>query len=143
MDRAVLKEYVDICEHINELQHKIHSLQKKKSSMAVDSVHGSMPEFPYAPKRFRIEGVEYSVKDQAMIAQLQLQLQKRIDRLQTLKNDYDIAIVDAPARIQRIIWYKYGQDEGTLTWAEVAAKMGKQATADSVRKELERFLEKK
>ena len=45
-----------------------------------------------------------------------------------------------PARMQRIIRLKYF--EGKL-WKEIAAQMGRNATADSVRMEFERFLSKK
>ena len=41
--------------------------------------------------------------------------------------------------MQRIIRYRYLEG---LTWEQVAMRMGRRATADSVRKELERFFEK-
>ena len=42
-----------------------------------------------------------------------------------------------PARMQRIVRYRYLEG---LSWEQVAARMGRGATADGVRKELERFL---
>jgi len=46
----------------------------------------------------------------------------------------------ASARVQRIIRYKIFEN---LTWEEVAVKMGRKATAESVRKEYQRFLYEK
>ena len=45
-----------------------------------------------------------------------------------------------PQRMQRIIRYAIFQK---FSWGEVAAKLGRKATADSARKEFERFLEEK
>ena len=42
-----------------------------------------------------------------------------------------------PSRMQRIIRYRYLEG---MSWGQVAIKMGRKASADSVRMELERFL---
>ena len=44
-----------------------------------------------------------------------------------------------PQRMQRIIRYKIFED---MTWTEVAARMGRNATELSVKKEYQRFMEK-
>ena len=45
-----------------------------------------------------------------------------------------------PPRMQRIIRYKVFDG---LTWGQVAARMGRKATADSVKKEFQRFMAEK
>ncbi len=45
-----------------------------------------------------------------------------------------------PVRMQRIIQYKIFEN---LSWEEVAKKMGRKATGNSLRMELERFLKEK
>ena len=45
-----------------------------------------------------------------------------------------------PQRMQRIIRYKIFEE---LSWSEVAIRMGRKATADSVKKEYQRFMDEK
>lgn len=45
-----------------------------------------------------------------------------------------------PQRMQRIIRYAIFQK---MSWSEVAIKLGRKATADSVRMEFQRFMEEK
>ena len=42
-----------------------------------------------------------------------------------------------PSRMQRIIRYRYLEG---LAWKQVAARMGRKATENSVKKEFERFM---
>ena len=42
-----------------------------------------------------------------------------------------------PVRMQRIVRYKFFEG---LEWEQIAIKMGRKATKDSVRKEFERFM---
>ena len=46
----------------------------------------------------------------------------------------------SPMRMQRIIKYKIFQG---LTWGETAEKIGRKATGDSIRMEMERFFKEK
>jgi hypothetical protein len=46
-------------------------------------------------------------------------------------------MVTIPARMQRIIRWKLFEG---LTWEETAAKLGRKATGDSVKKEFQRFM---
>lgn len=46
-------------------------------------------------------------------------------------------LLTVPIRMQRIIRYRYLEG---LAWEQVAARMGRRATADSVRMELNNFL---
>ena len=48
-------------------------------------------------------------------------------------------MVTIPARMQRIIRWKLFEG---LTWDEVAVKMGRNATGESVKKEFQRFFSK-
>ena len=57
-----------------------------------------------------------------------------------IKAKAEKVMAGASARVQRIIRYKIFEN---LTWEEVAVKMGRKATAESVRKEYQRFLYEK
>lgn len=48
-------------------------------------------------------------------------------------------MISIPFRMQRIIKYKIFED---MTWQQVADRMGRRVTAESVKKEFQRFFEK-
>ena len=49
-------------------------------------------------------------------------------------------MISIPFRMQRIIKYKIFEE---MTWQQVADRMGRKTTEESVRKEFKRFFEKK
>lgn len=139
MDKNILNEYIDACELIKETEQDIARLKKKQSTVVVGNVKGSMPEFPYAEQHFKIEGVQYNVKDEAQLRIEEQLLLERKDKAKEIKTEVEKWINTIPVRMQRIVRYKFFED---ATWEQVANKIGRNTTANSVRKEFERFLEK-
>ena len=61
------------------------------------------------------------------------------ENAEELKLQVEVWMLSIPFRMQRIIKYKIFED---LTWQQVADRMGRKTTEDSVRKEFQRFFEK-
>lgn len=139
MDKETLHDYVDTCELIRETERELERLEKKRYSIARDSVSGSNPEFPYERKTFKVEGAYMSDADAAMIVKKQHLLEQRKRSAEQKKYAIEMWLLTVPSRIQRIIRYRY--IEG-FSWERVADRMGRECTGESVRKELERYLEK-
>ena len=64
-------------------------------------------------------------------------LEQRKANAEQIKIQVEEWMLTLPSRMQRIVKYRYLEG---LPWEKVAVKMGRKATADSVRMELERFL---
>ena len=64
-------------------------------------------------------------------------LERRKANAEKIKQNVEEWMLTIPARMQRIIRWKFFED---LTWEEVAVKMGRKATGDSVRKEFDNFM---
>ena len=140
MDKAILEQYIDACELIKETEADIRKVKKQRKTILQDRVHGSMKEFPYAAQSFKIQGMAYSaVRDPGALEAYERLLEERKARAEEIKVQVEAWMNTVPQRMQRIIRYKIF-DEGT--WEQVAAKMGRKATADGVRKEFDRFMEK-
>ena len=103
-----------------------------------DSVKGSMQDFPYTPTTIKIQGMVYeAVAEPGRLAREEKLLQERKAVAQAIKLQVEEWLNGIPSRMQRII--RYSVFEG-LSWGEVAIRMGRKATADSVRKEYDRFM---
>ncbi len=140
MDKKLLNEYIDACELLKETELELERLEGKIPTMTLDKVTGSMQEFPYIETNIQIEGVvDVGVTSQAILAQKAL-LQERRRKAEAAKIQVENWMNEIPARMQRIIRYRYFHN---LTWEEVADKMGRKATGNSARMELERFFRKK
>ncbi|MCI8876460.1 MAG: RNA polymerase subunit sigma-70 [Lachnospiraceae bacterium] len=140
MDKKLLNEYIDACELLKETELELERLEGKIPTMTLDKVTGSMQEFPYIETNIQIEGVvDVGVTSQAILAQKAL-LQERRRKAEAAKIQVENWMNEIPARMQRIIRYRYFHN---LIWEEVADKMGRKATGNSVRMELERFFRKK
>ena len=136
MNKDILQDYIDTCALIHEAEDALKRLESRQKDMTKDSVRGSMHDYPYAPKTFVIEGVDYSEDRQQAIHAERRILEERKQRCEQLKLEVDQWMVELPSRIQRII--RYHVFEG-LTWAQTAAKLGRKSTAESVRKEWANF----
>lgn len=129
MDINILKDYIDACELEKELEKRIQALEQQ--SMTHDVVSGSNPDFPYQGQHFHIEGVTQQTDTNYEYEQLKQQR----DRIKQLRQQVDEIIAKAPARIQRIIRYKYFDK---LSWIQIAKKFS--STPDSIRMELKRYM---
>lgn len=138
MDKEILKQYIDVCEQVKEAKEDILRLKKNRKKIVQDRVSGSTHEFPYTAKSFHIEGLSYPVvKDPAELDRREAILQERLQRAEEIQSQVEAWMLTIPQRMQRIIRYRVFEE---LSWNEVAIRMGRKATADSVRMEYIRFM---
>ena len=139
MDKRILEEYIDACEVIKEAEAEIRKLESKKNITANETVSGSNPEFPYNPQHFKVQGITYSYEDDRKIRAKKEILKKKKEKAEELKLQVEVWMISIPFRMQRIIKYRIFED---MTWQQVADRMGRNSTEESVRKEFQRFFEK-
>ena len=138
MDKEILKQYIDACEQVREAKADILRLKKNRKRIEQDRVTGSAHEFPYTAKSFHIEGLAYPVvKNPDELDRREEILRERLQRAEEIKRQVEVWMITIPQRMQRIIRYRVFDE---LSWNEVAIRMGRKATADSVRMEYIRFM---
>ena len=140
MDKNILSQYIDACELIKETDEEIKKLNRKKKTVIQTNVSGSNPEFPYNPQHFKIQGTTFNYADDSQLRYQKKILEERKSQAEQLKINVEGWLNTIPPRMQRIIKYKVFEE---LTWQQVARKMGRRATEEGVRKEFNRFFEKK
>lgn len=140
MDKQILKDYIDAVELMKETEEDIQALEEKKKQMAHICVKGSNPDFPYQEQHFSVEGIAFSWADDAALRGELKALAERKRLAEQIRARAQQEINRAPARIQRIIRFRYFKG---MSWEETAKKMGRGSTGDSVRMELDRFFSKK
>lgn len=136
MDKKILEDYIDACEFIRETEAEIKRLERKKR-IVQDKVRGSNPEFPYEERSFRLHGTTETFESAGRLAREREILEEQRTGAEELKLQVEEWMKEIPFRMQRIIRYKFFN---RLNWEEVAALMGKKCTADSVKKEFQRFM---
>ena len=78
MDKDILKQYIDACEAVKETEEQIRQLRKNRKTVVVDAVKGSMHDFPFAAKSFKVAGIAHSVlEDPGQLDREELILEKR------------------------------------------------------------------
>ena len=138
MDKEILKQYIDACEQVKEAKADILRLKKNRKKIVQDRVSGSAHEFPYTAQSFHIEGLSYPVvKDPDELDRREEILRERLQRAEEIKRQVEAWMLTIPQRMQRIIRYRVFEE---LSWNEVAIRMGRKATADSVRMESTNFM---
>ena len=138
MDKEILRQYIDACEQVKEAKEDILRLKKNRKKIVQDRVSGSAHEFPYTAKSFHIEGLPYPVvKDPDELDRREEILRERLRRAEEIKHQVEVWMLTIPQRMQRIIRYRVFEE---MSWSEVAIRMGRNATADSVRMEYIRFM---
>lgn len=137
MDKDILNDYIDACANIKDTEAEIRKLNKRKKTIIQTNVDGSNPDFPYERKRFKIQGVAFNYEDDMSLRIYRKTLEERKQKAEELKLQVERWMNTIPNRMQRIIRYKIFEG---MTWEQVAQKIGRKATADSVRKEFEKFL---
>ena len=136
MDKTVLNDYIDACENIKDTEKHIARLKKRKNTVIQTNVSGSNPEFPYEKKHFKVQGVQFSYTDEDRLKKEEAVLEERKANAEELKLEVDQWMNTIPNRMQRIIRYKIFEG---MSWEDVAKRLGRKATGDSVRKEYENF----
>lgn len=137
MDKSILQEYIDACELVKETEKEIRKLNQKKKTVIQDSVKGSSHEFPYVEQHFKVQGTTFTVKDDSRLRYEEKLLERQKAKAEQIKLQVEEWMLTISSRMQRIVRYRYLEG---MTWEQVAAKMGRKATADSVRMELNKFL---
>ena len=138
LGKQILEQYIDACELIKDTKEEIGKLRKRRRQIQKDSVKGSAQEFPYTLQTYHLEGLGYAtVKDPDELDRMEELLAERIRNAERIKRQVETWLNTVAPRMQRIIRYRVFDD---MTWAQVAVKMGRKATADSVRMEFERFI---
>lgn len=123
---------------MKEAKEDILRLKKNRKKIVQDRVSGSAHEFPYTAKSFHIEGLSYPVvKDPDELDRREAILQERLQKAEEIKRQVEAWMLTIPQRMQRIIRYRVFEE---LSWNEVAIRMGRKATADSVRMEYTNFM---
>lgn len=140
MDKQILKDYIDAAELLKETEEDIRALEEKKKQIAHICVKGSNPDFPYQEQHFSVEGTAFSWADDATLREELKALAERKRLAEQIRARAQQEINRAPARIQRIIRFRYLKG---MPWEETAKRMGRGSTGDSVRMELDRFFSKK
>ena len=137
MDKAILQEYIDACELVKETEKEIRKLNQKNKTIIQTNVKGSMHEFPYVEQHFKVQGTTFTVKDDSRLRYEEKLLERQKAKAEQIKLQVEEWMLTISSRMQRIVKYRYLEG---LSWEQVAAKMGRKATADSVRMELNKFL---
>lgn len=143
MNKDILIQYCDLQQEISELQERKVKLEKQlKSFMDGGTVTDMVTGGVGGIQHFKIEGFPVVAYDRARNA-----LQKNIQRienkytelleLQNETEEYIESIKDS--RMRRIVRMRFIDK---LSWLKVACRVGGNATADSVRMEFNRFIEK-
>lgn len=139
LDKRVLEDYIDACAQVKETKADLLKLQKAKKRREQDAVKGSAHEFPYTAQTFHIEGIAYPlVQDPGEEDRLEEILRERLRNAERIKRDVEAWLNTISMRMQRIIRYRIFEE---LPWNDVAMRMGRQATAESVKKEYQRFMD--
>ena len=140
MDKQILEQYIDACELIKETEEDIRRVKKQRKNILNDRVYGSMKEFPYTVHGIKIHGMAYSVvSDPGSLEAYERLLEERKTRAEEIKVQVEAWLNTIPQRMQRIVRFKFFEG---LSWGEAATKIGRKATADSIKMEFRRFLEK-
>lgn len=138
LDKRILEQYIDACAQVKETEAELEKIRRVKKQQEQDIVKGSAHEFPYTLRNYQIEGLAYaSMREPGAEDHLEEVLKERLRKAARIKQDVEMWINTIPVRMQRIIRYRLFQG---MTWEQVAIRMGRGATGDSVRVEYVRFM---
>lgn len=144
ISKEILIQYSDLQEEVKEVRERIDKTEKQIAKIedegnVIDSVcggnggiqHFKIEGFPY-PEYSRKKTLLYARK--ATLASLEMELMETLNKVEEF-----IASVE-DSRMRRIITLRFNDN---LSWFKVAERLGGKSTADSVRMEFNRFMEKK
>ncbi len=140
MDKSILYQYIDACELIKDTEREIERIRNRRREVVTDKVKGSSYDFPFGQISYIIHGIPDNEQDQRALDRQEILLEKRKAAAEEIKLQVEEWLSTIPLRMQRIIRYKVFDG---MTWAQVAVRMGRRATADSVRVEFQRFMDEK
>lgn len=146
MDKDILRQYTDLQEEIADLRERIDRKERLIAQMeeagysVKDSVKGSkaygiigaipVEGFP---------GQEYDYQ-KSLLYSSRLRMELKLDELLHLTNEVEKFIDEIEdSRMRRLFRYRYLDN---MTWIQISHLMGSRMTAESCRKQHDRFLEK-
>ena len=143
VSKNILVQYGDLQKEIKELRERIEKTERliakiEDEGSVIDKVKGGSGGL----QPFKIEGFPYPEynKKKKMLQERKEILENRETKLEEILNQIDIYVSEVnDSRMRRIISLKYLEK---MSWNQIAIRIGGNATADSVRMELNRFLEK-
>lgn len=131
-----LSQYRDIKEEIKKLESKILKLEKTEQNTS-DMVDNTTKKFPIVQIKTTIKGV--NVDRINKLNKLNKILEERYNKLLEIQLEVEEFINKIPtSRLRMIFEYRY---LNSFSWIKIAQLVG--GTDESVRKEHDRFLEKK
>lgn len=143
VDRKFLEQYQDMVQEIPELEERINRLERQIARMEEEgAVKDTVTGGNGGTQHFVIEGFpvpSYSKKRTTLLSvvmkyeKLKSDIEDRVAEIE----DFITSINDS--RMRRIVTMKYIDG---LSWYETADKLGRNATADSARKEFERYFQR-
>ena len=140
MDKSILYQYIDACELVKDTEREIEQIRRHRREIVTDKVKMSDYDFPFGQISYTIHGIPYDSQEQKKLDQQEALLEKRKAAAEAIKLQVEEWMETIPVRMQRIVRYKIFEG---MTWAQVATRMGRKATADGVRVEFQRFMEEK
>lgn len=133
-----LIQYNDIVEEIKELETKLKSNEEAIEENIVDVVDSTTKKFPIIQIHKKIYGKDIKLAEK--IELYKEMLKERYSKLIEVQIEVEEFIHNIPtSRLRRIFEYRYMQK---LSWIKIANLIGNGATADSVKMEHYRYLEK-
>lgn len=138
MDKKILEDYIDACAFIKETEDEIKKLEKRRR-IVQDKVKGSNPDFPYEERSFSLHGTTETLAEAGRLARERQILEDQKAQAEELKLQVEEWMQEIPFRMQRIIRYKFFNE---LTWEEVATLMKCKGGGETIRKEVQRFMQK-
>ena len=136
--KQCLVQLCDIKLEIKEVKAKISKLEQRCKELVYDSVESTSKEFPIIRTHAKIFGNDKKLIDkleyyknileerESKLIDVEIKTEEYIDKLPT-------------SRLRRIFSYRYLEQ---CSWIKIAHLMGGTATADSLRMEHDRFLNK-
>ena len=137
MDKSILYQYIDACELVKDTEREIEQIRRHRREIVTDKVKMSDYDFPFGQISYTIRGIPYDAQDQKALERQEQILEERKAAAEVIKLQVEEWLSIVPPRMQRIIRYKVFEG---MTWAQVAVRMGRKATADSVRMEFQNFM---
>ncbi len=144
ISKEILIQYSDLQEEVKEVRERIERTEKQIAKIedegnVIDTVSGGNGGIQH----FKIEGFpypEYSRKKTLLYARKVTLASLELELLKTLNQVEEFIAGLEDSRMRRIITLRFIDN---LSWYKVSERLGEKATADSVRMEFSRFIEKK
>ena len=140
LEKEIIEQYIDACEVVKETEKEITRLKKKRKTIVQTNVSGSNPEFPYNPMHFKSIGTSFTYEEDSRLRREEKVLEEQKKAAERIKLEVEMWMLTIPLRMQRIIRYRIFEKN---SWEKVAERLGRNATGESVKKEYQRFFEKK